>query len=418
MKKLALYILIVSLLSGLAACDGRGAVLVEEPTDPPETTTPAATARVTPSPRPSPSPSPLPTAPPGAVLSGTVGKNIFWEVDPETRTLTLSGAGAIPDYMAYDVGGWKDWPPWVEFNSFPWGYSVNLIDRLVIGEGITKIGAGAFEFMYLAEVILPDSLKIIGEAAFRTCTAPGFAIPRNVAVIEEKAFAECSISAFSVAPENKAFCAVDGVLFDKKMARLISYPSGKETVKYEVPKTVKSIESYAFSAGLNEDSLLEEIILPEGLISIGNAAFSCRGNLTKMNLPKSLRAIGCAAFWGTGIQEFVIPEGIKEIAPNTFDYVSPGNDLSLRRIALPSSLKKIDKLAFVFCSELSEVYFLGKPPTLVYDDYEEAYPFDFAGDKFILYYPRKLASYWAPKGETTWHGFPIEPYDELPDWAR
>ncbi|MDE5882031.1 MAG: leucine-rich repeat domain-containing protein [Muribaculaceae bacterium] len=88
---------------------------------------------------------------------------------------------------------------------------------------------------------------------------------------------------------------------------------------------------------------IRRIILPEGVISIGKAAFPFMG-LEEINIPSTVREIGSTAFgydrWLNC--ELVIPEGVEEIKYQTF------NECTRLTITprLPKSLKKIGEHAF------------------------------------------------------------------------
>ena len=87
--------------------------------------------------------------------SGTCGENLTWEVDGE-GVLTISGTGDMDDYMLKYGVGLKPWS------------RAGQITKLVLNEGITSIGGGAFYNMYEAvtEVTIPKSVVSIGESAF------------------------------------------------------------------------------------------------------------------------------------------------------------------------------------------------------------------------------------------------------------
>lgn len=88
---------------------------------------------------------------------------------------------------------------------------------------------------------------------------------------------------------------------------------------------------------------IRRIILPEGVISIGKAAFPFMG-LEEINIPSTVREIGSTAFgydkWLNC--EIVIPEGVEEIKYQTF------NECNRLTIApkLPKSLRIIGEHAF------------------------------------------------------------------------
>ncbi len=73
----------------------------------------------------------------GASAAGTSGKcgpSACWSFDSSTGTLTISGSGAMSDYVF----------EWGESDPRPWSAYLSEIKTVVIGDSITKIGKEAF----------------------------------------------------------------------------------------------------------------------------------------------------------------------------------------------------------------------------------------------------------------------------------
>ncbi len=85
-------------------------------------------------------------------VTGSCGENLTWSLD-ESGTLTISGTGEMADYTA--DGG----QPWA-------GYSAQ-INSLIIENGVTKLGAFAFDGLSaLAAVVFKGSAPQIGQYCF------------------------------------------------------------------------------------------------------------------------------------------------------------------------------------------------------------------------------------------------------------
>lgn len=86
----------------------------------------------------------------------------------------------------------------------------------------------------------------------------------------------------------------------------------------------------------------EELILPEGMIEIpGSMCEDCR-HLKRVVLPSTLKRIDIGAFCGCEqLSEIVIPDGVDYIGDNTFQGCK-----SLKHLRLPSSLKRITSELF------------------------------------------------------------------------
>lgn len=72
-------------------------------------------------------------------------------------------------------------------------------------------------------------------------------IDKRVKSISSYVFRDRNITDIEVSKDNKYFKAVDGVLYNKKMTKLVYYPSQKEGNTFILPDSVKNIEDYAFS---------------------------------------------------------------------------------------------------------------------------------------------------------------------------
>ena len=112
----------------------------------------------------------------GGTQSGTWGSNIKWTLDDQ-GVLTLEGTGEI------------------EFDSFkqvPWK-SLSFT-KLVIGDGITKIGQQVFKGCKgMTSVTIPSSVTSIEDCAFWECTGlTSVTIPSSVTSIAECTFQDCT----------------------------------------------------------------------------------------------------------------------------------------------------------------------------------------------------------------------------------
>ena len=258
--------------------------------------------------------------------SGTAGP-LTWKYDTDTKTLTISGKGEMPNYT------WKDPAPWEEHNG------EMLI--LVIEEGITRIGNQAFEnagnlisvtlpktvtrigddafgfcgslpmvtipagvthignsaFTYcsnLAMATLPFALQEIGENAFAQChKLTSVAIPAGLKTIGAGAFAGCSnVSAITVEAKNANYVVMDGVLFNKEKTALVQYPAGRVATSYVIPKEVTSLGGSAFNGAKN----LTAVTIPAGVTEIGIEAFVNCSRLTSITIPATVKTIGANVF--------------------------------------------------------------------------------------------------------------------------
>ncbi len=94
-----------------------------------------------------------------------------------------------------------------------------------------------------------------------------------------------------------------------------------------------------------------DLVIPEGVTSIGDYAFyNCKG-LTGITIPDSVTSIGWCAFNGcTGLTSITIPDSVTSIGSSAFDGCT-----GLTSITIPDSVTSIGSYAFKGCTGLTSV---------------------------------------------------------------
>lgn len=193
---------------------------------------------------------------PGAKLTGGAagdGSGVTWQLtentdDPSTYTLTISGSGAMEDYLMSSN------QPWCSFRK--------QITSVVVSPGVTSIGNLAFtRFSKLIHVDIADSVVSIGEQAFSDCSRlTDITVPQSVTYIGVNAFDSCTnLSSITLSTNN-----------------------------------ITSIRSHTFSGC----SKLSSIVIPDGVTSIQSGAFFNCTKLTSITIPGSVTSIGLNVFDG------------------------------------------------------------------------------------------------------------------------
>ncbi len=280
---------------------------------------------------------------------------------------------------------------------------------IVIPNGVKTIDDNAFSYSGLVSITLPDSLQHIGELAFSSCySLTFFTIPANVETFSSNILGGCeSLTKVTVDANNKYFSSDEaGVLFNKDKTTLICYPEGNSNTEYKIPNSVTVIGEEAFSG-----SRFKSVVIPDGVEVIESGAFKFSG-IESVTLPNSVQSIGAYAFyWCSGLKSVTIPNGITTISEGTF-----GMSAHLESVAISSSVKIIEKGAFVGCNDLKEIKI---PADVLEFDFDgimiEAITVDknnkcFSSDEYgvlfnkdktvLLYYPKESENteYTVPKG--------------------
>lgn len=150
--------------------------------------------------------------------ANTCGENLTWEY--KDKTLTISGTGAMYSYNTKDA---------------PWEKYEEAATKIVIGSGVTTVGAEAFDgFERVTSVSLPGSLTTIGAGAFEECEAlTSLTIPAKVKTIGKEAFGECKALSKITFKGNAPTIGTNAF---EDVKATVTYPSGDSTWSSSVRK--------------------------------------------------------------------------------------------------------------------------------------------------------------------------------------
>ena len=149
-------------------------------------------------------------------------------------------------------------------------------------------------------------------------------------------------------PQGLAFCLKDDGTY------AVEIGDAKYLSKIEIPATYngKAVTEVGRFCDDNENNILQEIIIPNSVTTIGEHAFETCTNLTSVTIPDSVTAIGEHAFEAcTNLTSVTIPDSVTTIGEHAFEACT-----NLTSVTIPDSVTTIGEYAFEVCTNLTSVY--------------------------------------------------------------
>ena len=252
------------------------------------------------------------TTAPSQKIEGRCGDNAIYSYDEATRTLTISGTGAL----------WKGTK-----------YShLRNVDKIVIGKGITVISTGAFtQFEFVGSAEISDTVRTVGTEAFGSVgkvvvegDMNNFqygALGYEVQEVQLKGSAETLGLALAlvndrdrlsvtITKDNNRVRIANGCLVSSDGKTVYYHISDSYTVT--IPDTAVTIKSAAFC-----DQGIEEVKLGKNVTTIEPYAFT-ESYVSKLTTNSKLKKIGRCAFKGTDLKKVTLKSSVA-MSPKAFD---------------------------------------------------------------------------------------------------
>ena len=299
--------------------------------------------------------------------------------DASSSTLTVKGTG--------DMCFFYDDIPW-------WAYR-NKIKTVIIEEGITSVASVAFLDTDITKAVIASSVETVAADAFSMTDleeiefAPGSKLRefyvtdyfRNTPWYKSQEdgavyLGNMLLEYKGTMPANTSVTVKDGTyaintnaFFNNSNLVDITVPDSVERIGnnafyntawmnaqpyYEPVYLGKVLYFYNFPwRVINSSDIKEQLVIPEGIVSISSAAFSSHNVYKNISLPKSLEHIGAEAFYSSHYLE-----GITVAQGSNLKYI---DDIAfygcrnLKGFDFPDSLERIGINCFISCDNFRNV---------------------------------------------------------------
>ena len=133
------------------------------------------------------------------------------------------------------------------------------LKTLYIPSNVTAIGQSAFSgCSSLSSVTIPSSVTTISAYAFSKCISlTSIDIPSSVTNFSEYAFYQCLALQNINFSGSDNYTTIDGVVYDKDVTRIITYPQGRTSETYTYPSTITDF------SGIPNNPYLKRINVPQ-----------------------------------------------------------------------------------------------------------------------------------------------------------
>ncbi len=218
-------------------------------------------------------------------LSEAATGDVTWNFDATTGTLTIGGTGAMADY---------------DQTTAPWAFLSDKITRVIIGEGVTKVGSNAFQgCTALNDVFVKGAGTLtIGTAAFDATKTPAIYVPTG----QEAAY-QTAWSAYAGSIGEYMNCGADAMAV---------YDAATKTLTICGKGAMTDFVSAADQPWKALQGEVQTVCFEPFITAIGTNAFSGCSALTAANIEGTATTIADGAFDGnaTGRRIFVPVQAI------------------------------------------------------------------------------------------------------------
>lgn len=302
------------------------------------------------------------------IYTSSAAETIQWSLTD--GVLRISGTGAMPDYVStFDQ-------PWYEQEA--------EVTSIVIEDGVTRIGSGAFQYMdHVVDITMADTVTEIGDSAFYSCTSlqsvqlsnclemlgsgafqecknlNEVQIPDCVKVIQPRAFFGTGLQSVELSAQcrysYRAFPVFTAVTDGRPVSGTIGEnatwelgPDGRLTISGDGSLYPDGLVYNEAAPWYSQRDQISTVSISEGITDLGLGLFANCQNLTGVTLPRTLLDAGWDTFQNcTALATVTLPQSVQEIGSGAFEGCT-----SLTSVNIPNGVTEIGSYTFLDCSNL------------------------------------------------------------------
>lgn len=233
-----------------------------------------------------------------AEINYSCGENAVWSLDTETKTLTISGTGAVTGLQIRVA-------PWSDYSSY--------IHNVVVEEGITSVKCYLLNCTAARTVSFPSTLKELSFTAFYgTYSLTDINFPNGCCIEEYTNGGNATTNNLQTCPWYTS--QPDGPIYFQDVLYCI-----KGTKNSFTDITVKDGTDYIFPYSFYGCNSLKSVTLPDSVTRIGYSAFRGCAALGSVKFSSSLEWIDKEAFLNcSALAELDMPESVYAIGVDAF----------------------------------------------------------------------------------------------------
>lgn len=149
--------------------------------------------------------------------------------------------------------------------------------------------------------------------------------------------------------------------FNKETGELRIYGTG-DMDNYD---TLSMFEWDSCAPWYFDSELVKNVVVEEGVTSIGACAFHNCENMTSIDIPKSVKSIGYGAFaYCLSLESIIIPESVETIGHEAFCECA-----GLKTVSIPQSVTSLGDGCFYYCVSLEDISVDSENPNYSSDEY-------------------------------------------------